>query len=116
MTSLDAKTGELFKKDRLGGEKSKVYASPVEADGNIYIGTMNGDVVVLQAGAQWSVLATNALGDEVWASPAIADGHLYVRTKEKLYAFAQGAGPAKSAEPAEPEEPSEASEPAEPAG
>ena len=103
VTSLDARTGELLRRDRLGGEeKSKVYASPVAADGKIYIGTLKGDVVVLQAGAQWSVLATNALGDEIWASPAIAEDHLYVRTKEKLYSFARLSEPAEPAEPAKP--------------
>jgi outer membrane protein assembly factor BamB len=88
VTSLDPATGEVLKRDRLGGEKSKVYASPVAADGKVYIGTLDGDVTVLKADAQWSVLATNTLGDEIWASPAIADGHLYVRTRGKLYSFA----------------------------
>jgi outer membrane protein assembly factor BamB len=88
VTSLDAKTGELLRRDRLGVGKSKVYASPVAADGKIYVGTLDGDVAVLEAGAKWKVLAKNALGDGIFASPAIADGHLYVRTKGKLYSFA----------------------------
>ncbi|MCP4205335.1 MAG: PQQ-like beta-propeller repeat protein [bacterium] len=93
ITSLDPKTGEVLKRGRLGESKSKVYASPIAADGKIYIGTLDGDVAVLRAGAEWSVLASNTLGDEIWASPAIADGHLYVRTKGKLYAFAAKAEP-----------------------
>ncbi len=92
VTSLDAVTGELLKRDRLGDGSAKVYASPVAAAGRIYIGTMDGEVAVLAAGADWKVVATNSLGDEIWASPAIADAHLYVRTKSKLYAF--GAPPA----------------------
>lgn len=88
VTSLDAATGELLKRDRIGKGSGKVYASPVAAGGRIYIGTMDGDVAVLAAGADWDVVATNALEDEIWASPAIAGGHLYVRTKSKLFAFA----------------------------
>lgn len=104
VTSLDPKTGELLKRDRLGEAKSKVYASPVAADGKIYVGTLDGDVAVLQAGGEWSVLATNRLEDEIWASPAIADGHLYVRTKGKLYSFAVESKPESGPEAERAEE------------
>lgn len=88
VTSLDAETGKLLKRGRLGEEKSKVYASPVAADGKIYVGTMGGDVVVLEAGSDWSLLAINKLGGEIWSSPAIVDHHLYIRTRDTLYSFA----------------------------
>jgi len=87
VTSLDAKTGELLKRGRLGEGSPKVYASPIAADGRIYIGTLEGEMVVLEAGGEWDTLATVDLGDEIWASPAIADGKLYVRTRGKLYSF-----------------------------
>ena len=57
------------------------------ADGKIYIGTLEGKMLVLSAGRDWEILATVDLGDEIWASPAIADGKLYVRTKGKLFSF-----------------------------
>jgi len=88
VTSLDAKTGELLKRGRLGEGSPKVYASPVAADGKIYIGTLDGDMAVLEAGPTWSVLNTSDFGEEIWASPAIADGKIYVRTRGKLYSFA----------------------------
>jgi len=87
VTSLDAKTGELIKRDRLGEGASKVYASPVAADGKIYLGTLEGRVVVLREGGEWAVLASVDLGDEIWSTPAIAEGKLYVRTRSKLYGF-----------------------------
>lgn len=95
VTSLDPKTGELLKRDQLDKGKSKVYASPVAADGKIYIGNMDGRMVVLEAGPEWKVLTNNDLGDEIWASPAIADRHIYVRTKTKIYDFAAKAKIAK---------------------
>lgn len=87
LTSLDAKTGELLKRDRLGEGSPKVYASPIAADGKIYIGTLKGTMFVLSAGGEWETLASVDLNDEIWASPAIADGRLYVRTRSKLYSF-----------------------------
>ena len=87
LTSLDAKTGELLKRGRIGESSPKVYASLVAADGKIYIGTLKGTMVVLSAGGEWETLASVDLDDEIWASPAIADGHLYVRTRGKLYSF-----------------------------
>ena len=92
VTSLDPRTGALHKRDRLGSEKMKVYASPVAADGKVYLAGLEGQVAVVKAGAQWEVLGVNDLDDEIWASPAIVDGHLYVRTKGKLFSFSEGAG------------------------
>ena len=88
VTSLDPKTGKLLKRGRLEGDSPKVYASSVAADGKIYIGTLDGQMAVLAAGPQWTVLKTNELGEEIWASPAILDGHIYLRTRSKLYSFA----------------------------
>jgi len=87
VTSLDPATGKLLKRGRLGDGKGKVYASPVAADGKIYVGTLDGKLVVLSPGGEWSVAHTNDLGEEIWATPAIVDGHLYVRTKSRLYDF-----------------------------
>jgi hypothetical protein len=51
----------------------------------------SGKVTVLKAGAQWEVLATNDLGEEVWATPAISGRNLYIRTRNALYSFGEGA-------------------------
>jgi outer membrane protein assembly factor BamB len=87
LTSLDAKTGKLIKRGRIGEGSPKTYASPVAADGKLYVGTLTGTMVVLSAKGQWEPLASVDLQDEIWASPAIADGRLYVRTRAKLYSF-----------------------------
>ena len=87
ITSLDPTTGEVHKRGRLGKEKVQVYASPIAADGKVYLATVSGKVAVLDAAAQWSILAINDLADEIYATPAVADGHLYVRTKGQLFSF-----------------------------
>ena len=87
LTSLDAATGELIKRDRIGDGSPKVYASPVAADGKVYIGTLDGLMVVVSAAGEWETLSSVDLEDEIWATPAIVDGDLYVRTRGKLYRF-----------------------------
>ena len=63
------------------------YSSPVAADNKIYIASANGEVVVLDAGEQLKILATNKLDGAILATPAIVDGNIYVRTEAYLYAF-----------------------------
>ena len=89
----------IRRKDRRGGLRSTAraaagsyYASPVAANGNIYLTSLNeGIVTVLKAGAPKpeAVAENPPLGERVAATPAIADDTLYVRTAEHLYAFAE---------------------------
>jgi outer membrane protein assembly factor BamB len=87
LTSLDAKTGELIKRDRIGEGSPKVCASPVAADGRIYLGTLDGTMAVVSAAGDWQILTSVDLGEEIWATPAIVDDKLYVRTRGKMYSF-----------------------------
>lgn len=91
VTSLDPRTGAVHKRDRLGPEKMKVYASPIAGDGKVYFAGTEGQVVVLEAGPQWDVLGTNDLDDAIYATPAIVEGHIYVRTRSRLYSFSERA-------------------------
>jgi outer membrane protein assembly factor BamB len=87
LISFDPTTGNVIKQGRLKGAIDKYFASPVGADGKVYLISQDGTVSVVKATGEWDVLAVNALGDEVFATPAIADGKLYVRTKGMLYCF-----------------------------
>ena len=88
LQTLDPATGKLLKQGRLPQALDEYYASPVAGDGKVYFVSRNGNVSVLEAGAQWGVAASADLGEEVFATPAIADGHLWVRTAGHLYDFA----------------------------
>jgi outer membrane protein assembly factor BamB len=91
VTAYDTQTG----KDIFGSKRvapGKYYASPVAADGNIYLTSLeDGTVTVLKGGAaQPEVVAKNPpLGERVAATPAIADNTIYIRTAGHLYAFAE---------------------------
>ncbi len=67
------------------------YASPVYADGKVYLAGKNGIVIVLAEGSKLEVLARNDMGGEILATPAIADGRLFIRTRDKLYCIAGAA-------------------------
>jgi outer membrane protein assembly factor BamB len=87
VSSLDPSSGEVLKQGRTPEALEEYYASPVAADGKIFVISASGKVTVLKAGAQWEILGTNDLGEEVWATPAIAGGNLYIRTRNALYSF-----------------------------
>lgn len=65
------------------------YASPIAADGKIYLAGRNGFIVVIEDGPALKVLARNDMGADVLATPAIADGRIFVRTRDKIYCVAE---------------------------
>ena len=87
VTSLDPATGRILKEGRSPGALGEYYASPVAADGKVFLANTEGKITVLKAGAEWEVLAVNEIGDEVNATPALSDGRVYVRTRGALYCF-----------------------------
>jgi outer membrane protein assembly factor BamB len=88
ITSLDPATGQILKQGRSSGALGEYYASPVAADGKVFLASTEGKISVLKAGAQWEVLAVNDIADEVNATPALGDGRLFVRTRGAMYCFA----------------------------
>ncbi|HEX8162432.1 MAG TPA: PQQ-binding-like beta-propeller repeat protein [Pyrinomonadaceae bacterium] len=81
-----AATGELLYQERL---PSTFSASPVAADGKIYLSSEDGDVYVVRAGRKFERLATNPVGEPLMATPAISDGMMYLRTTGALYAICE---------------------------
>jgi outer membrane protein assembly factor BamB len=81
-TCLEAETGAVVWKERIGGEYS---ASPVLAEGRVYFPSEEGKVTVVEAGRTWKQIASNKLPDGFLASPAIAGKSLFLRTKSHLY-------------------------------
>jgi len=85
--ALDAKTGEaLWSHDMFAA----VWGSPLIADGRIYLGDEDGDVVILQAGRVKKVLGEMTMGSSVYSTPVPAGGVLYIANRSHLYALAVG--------------------------
>ena len=81
---IEAKTGERVWQERVGGVYS---ASPVAADGKVYLFSETGETVVLKPGRTPQVLARNRLDARIIASPAVAGGRIFVRTDRHLIAI-----------------------------
>lgn len=88
---FDAKTGdEIWGRTRLRNF-GDYYASPIAADGKIYIAGRNGFVVVIDDADELKILAKNDVGEEILATPSIADGRIYVRGRESIFCFSNEA-------------------------
>jgi outer membrane protein assembly factor BamB len=81
---LDAKTGkELYGQQRL--RPGTYSASPVLADGKVYVTSEDGLTSVFRAGPKFELLAENELGEYCLSSPAVSDGQIFIRTSNHLY-------------------------------
>lgn len=87
-----ARNGEEVWTKRLD---SGFTASPVLVDGKVYAVSQNGSVHVFAAAAEFKLLATNSIGEDVTSSPAVADNRLFIRGENHLFCIGKPA--AKSA-------------------
>lgn len=89
LSCYNARTGErLYGPERLEGVPN-VYASPVGADGRIYVTGREGQTAVVQRGSAFKLLATNVLEDGFDASPVAVDSELYLRGQRFLYRISE---------------------------
>ena len=65
VTSMDPASGRIHKQARIHGALEQYFASPVAADGKLYMVSQHGKVAVIRAGADWEVLTVNDLGESV---------------------------------------------------
>ena len=82
----EAASGRVVYAERLG-RAGQIYASPVLAEGNIYIPSRQGEVFVIKAQPDFKLLARNAPADRgrFDASPAVDQGRLLIRSDRYLY-------------------------------
>jgi outer membrane protein assembly factor BamB len=86
LACYDLRTGEQRYETRLPEVVSGFSASPVAADGKIYLSGEDGDVLVVKAGAQLEILGRNPMGQPLMATPAISGGMMLVRGERDLFA------------------------------
>jgi outer membrane protein assembly factor BamB len=87
---LDAETGQVYWTHEVGGPAT---ASPLVADGKVYLGTARQTFWIFQAGKEKKVLAEIRMPDKIYASATAANGVVYIPTFRFLYAVAEPAGP-----------------------
>jgi outer membrane protein assembly factor BamB len=81
-TCLDAASGRVLWTKRLTGN---FCASPLLADGKIFVSNRDGATMVIEPGDEFQELAINRLEGAIMASPAALGHALYIRTDKALY-------------------------------
>lgn len=81
---LDAETGKPY---WVYDTKSHIWGSTLVADGKLYIGTEDGDVVILAADKTLKEIRKVDMRAPVYSSPVVANGTLYITTQTHLYAI-----------------------------
>lgn len=86
LSCFDAATGKPYYHQQRLPQPDSFKASPVGADGKLYLASESGVVTVIKMGEQFEVLATNTLTDEFFvASPVVAAGELFLRSRSHLF-------------------------------
>jgi outer membrane protein assembly factor BamB len=85
--AYNLRTGEEVYRQRLALVGSGFSASPVAADGKIYLSNEDGEMLVIAAGDKFSQIATNSMGELLMATPALSEGRMYVRSSTSLFAI-----------------------------
>lgn len=92
LAAHEVKTGkEAYLDEQVG--LTNVYASPVAANGHIYLCGVDRSLVVMKAGDVPEKVSSTKLDDRIAATPAIVGDTLYVRTGKTLFAFAEKKSP-----------------------
>jgi outer membrane protein assembly factor BamB len=85
---IDAETGSPY---WVHDMFAAVWASPFIAEGRVYLGDEDGDVVVMQHGKEKKVLAEMNMGSAVYGTPVPANGALFLNNRNQLFALAVNA-------------------------
>ena len=83
VTCIDAKTGERVWQERIDGIFT---ASPVAAEGRVYLFSEPGETIVMRAGRKPEVLARNRIDARLLASPAFSNGWIFFRSDDQIVA------------------------------
>ena len=85
--AYELQTGAEVYRQRAPHPGSGFSASPVIADGKIYLASEDGDMVVLAAGREFKHISTNTMGELLMATPALSNGAMFVRSSQSLIAI-----------------------------
>ena len=88
LDAYDVGTGAEIYRRRIPHAGFGFSASPVAADGRLYLSGEDGVIFVVRAGARFDLLAANDMGEPLMATPALAGGVMYVRGARHLFAVA----------------------------
>ena len=85
--AYDIASGREIYRQRLPLIGSGFSASPVAADGKIYLSNEDGEMLIVEAGRTFKHIATNTMAETLMATPALSEGVMYVRGASTLFAI-----------------------------
>ena len=86
LSGVNAITGKLLYSERLGGS-GQYSASPVIANGHLYLASETGQITVAKSGDAFTIVHQHKLGEPIHVSPAFDASTIYVRGAKHLWAF-----------------------------
>jgi outer membrane protein assembly factor BamB len=89
LSCLNAKDGAPIIDAQKIAELKEVYASPIYANGRVYLVGRNGTTVVLKSSDKFEVLAINKIDDKFDASPAVVGNELFLRGVTNVYCISE---------------------------
>ena len=85
--AYDVQTGAEIYRSRVPDIGSGFSASPIAADGKLYLSNEDGAIAIVAADRTFSHIATNDVGEPIMATPALSRGVLFVRTMNGVFAI-----------------------------
>ncbi len=90
LSCMDAMTGDYHYQDQRLEALRGIYASPLAANGHLYVSGREGTTLVLKDSDNFEIVATNKLDDKIDASPIALGGDLFIRGHKYLYCISEG--------------------------
>lgn len=87
LTCQDARTGEEYYRETV--DPGSFIASPVAADGKIFLVQEEGDVYVVKAGKEYELLGKSSIGGISLVTPGISANSIFFRTENELIAVSK---------------------------
>jgi outer membrane protein assembly factor BamB len=86
ITCINPESGKILYQARIGNPGG-YFASPVAANGLLYLFGYNGKLTIIKAGDELKIIARHDFKDNIAATPAIIGNVIYIRTKTGLLAY-----------------------------
>ncbi len=85
---IDAKKGNAYwTYDMLAAS----WASPLIADGKVYIGDEDGDISIFELSKERKLIAEISLGSALYTTPIVANDTIYIANRNSIFAIKEGA-------------------------
>jgi outer membrane protein assembly factor BamB len=81
---LDAESGKV---QWVHDMKAHMWGSTLVADGKVYVGDEDGDLIIMAASKEKKIISEVNLGAPIYSSPVVANGVMYISTQSHLFAF-----------------------------